>query len=92
MTNFSFSGSADRIFSFLDFLSVEPTAVALFLSWMMPSVPIGGSFQMLRKIDRADGIVGESQGHSVMRNTLIYAALPESYTILALLGAIRTVL
>ena len=42
MTNFSFSGSADRIFSFLDFLSVEPTAVALFLSWMMPSVPIGG--------------------------------------------------
>ena len=47
---------------------------------------------MLRKIDRADGIVGESQGHSVMRNTLIYAALPESYTILALVGAIRTVL
>ena len=47
---------------------------------------------MLKKIDRADGIVGESQGNSVMRNTLIYATLPESYTILALVGAIRTML
>ena len=40
----------------------------------------------------ANGIVGESQGHSVMTNTLIYAALPESYTILAPVGAIGTVL
>lgn len=40
----------------------------------------------------ANGIVGESQGHSVMTNTLIYAALPESYTILVLVCAIRTVL
>ena len=32
----------------------------------------------------ANGIVGESQGHSVMTNTLIYAALPEFYAILAL--------
>ena len=47
---------------------------------------------MLRKIDRADGIVGESQGHSVMRNTLIYAALPELYAILALVGSIMAVL
>lgn len=40
----------------------------------------------------ANGIVGESQGHSVMTNTLIYAALPEFYAILALAGAIMTVL
>ncbi len=40
----------------------------------------------------ANGIVGESQGHSVMTNTLIYAALPEFYAILALVGAIMSVL
>lgn len=40
----------------------------------------------------ANGIVGESQGHSVMTNTLIYAALPEFYSILALVGAIMSVL
>lgn len=40
----------------------------------------------------SNGIVGESQGHSVMTNTLIYAALPEFYAILALVGAIMTVL
>ena len=40
----------------------------------------------------ANVIVGESQGHSVMTNTLIYAALPEFYAILALVGAIMTVL
>ena len=40
----------------------------------------------------ANGIVGESQGHNVMTNTLIYAALPEFYAILALVGAIMTVL
>ena len=40
----------------------------------------------------ANGIVGESQSHSVMTNTLIYAALPEFYAILALVGAIMTVL
>jgi len=36
----------------------------------------------------ANGIVGVSQGHDVMVNTLIYAALPEFYAILALLAAI----
>ena len=40
----------------------------------------------------ANGIVGESQGHSVMTNTLIYAALPEFYAILALVGSIMAVL
>ena len=40
----------------------------------------------------ANGIVGESQGHRVMPNTLIYAALPEFYAILALVGAIMSVL
>ena len=40
----------------------------------------------------ANGIVGESQGHSVMTNTLIYAALPEFYVILALVGSIMAVL
>ena len=40
----------------------------------------------------ADGIVGESLGHSVMTSTLVYAALPEFYAILALVGAIMAVL
>ncbi len=36
----------------------------------------------------ANGIVGLSQGHDVFTNTLIYAALPEFYAILALVGAL----
>ena len=36
----------------------------------------------------ANGIVGISQGHDVQTNTMIYAALPEFYAILALVGAL----
>ena len=36
----------------------------------------------------ANGIVGVSQGHDVVTNTLIYAALPEFYAILGLVGAL----
>lgn len=36
----------------------------------------------------ANGIVGISDGHNVLVNTLIYAALPEFYAILGLIGAI----
>ena len=36
----------------------------------------------------ANGIVGVSQGHNVLTNTLIYAALPEFYAILGLVGAL----
>lgn len=36
----------------------------------------------------ANGIVGVSQGHKVLTNTLIYAALPEFYAILGLVGAL----
>lgn len=36
----------------------------------------------------ANGIINISQGHSVFANTLIYAALPEFYAILGLVGAI----
>ena len=36
----------------------------------------------------ANGIVGVSQGHDVFTNTLIYAALPEFYAILGLVGSI----
>ena len=36
----------------------------------------------------ANGIVGISQGHNVFPNTLIYAALPEFYAILGLVGAL----
>ena len=36
----------------------------------------------------ANGIVGVSQGHNVMVNTLIYAALPDFYAILGLVGAL----
>ncbi len=38
----------------------------------------------------ANGIVGVSQGHNVFVNTLIYAALPEFYAILGLVGALIT--
>ena len=36
----------------------------------------------------ANGIEGISQGHDVFTNTLIYAALPEFYAILGLVGAL----
>ena len=36
----------------------------------------------------ANGIVGLAQGHNVMAQTLIYAALPELYGILALVAVI----
>ena len=36
----------------------------------------------------ANSIVGISQGHNVFTNTLIYAALPEFYAILGLVGAL----
>ena len=36
----------------------------------------------------ANGIINISQGHNVVANTLIYAALPEFYAILGLVGAI----
>ena len=36
----------------------------------------------------ANGIVGVSQGHDVQTNTMIYAALPEFYAILALVAAL----
>jgi len=36
----------------------------------------------------ANGIVGVSQGHNVLVNTLIYGALPEFYAILSLIAAI----
>ena len=36
----------------------------------------------------ANGIVGMSQGHDVQTNTMIYAALPEFYAILALVATL----
>lgn len=36
----------------------------------------------------ANGVVGISEGHDVFVNTLIYAALPEFYAILGVVGAI----
>ena len=36
----------------------------------------------------ANGIIGMSQGHDVQTNTMIYAALPEFYAILALIAAL----
>ncbi len=36
----------------------------------------------------ANGIIGISQGHDVMTQTLIYAALPEFYAILSLVAAL----
>jgi len=36
----------------------------------------------------ANGIIGISQGHDVQTNTMIYAALPEFYAILALVASL----
>ncbi|MCR5003140.1 MAG: ATPase [Bacteroidales bacterium] len=36
----------------------------------------------------ANGITGLSQGHDVLTNTMIYAALPEFYAILSLISAL----
>ena len=36
----------------------------------------------------ANGIIGISQGHDVQTNTMIYAAVPEFYAILALIAAL----
>ena len=36
----------------------------------------------------ANGIIGISQGHDVQTNTMIYAAFPEFYAILALVAAL----
>ncbi len=36
----------------------------------------------------ANGIIGISQGHDVFTNTIIYAALPEFYAILALIASL----
>ena len=36
----------------------------------------------------ANGIIGISQGHDVQTNTMIYAACPEFYAILALIAAL----
>ena len=40
----------------------------------------------------ANGIIGMSQGHDVQTNTMIYAALPEFYAILGLVGALMLTL
>ena len=39
----------------------------------------------------ANGIIGISQGHDVQTNTMIYAAFPEFYAILALVGALMPI-
>ena len=36
----------------------------------------------------SNGIIGISEGHDVQTNTMIYAALPEFYAILAFLAAL----
>lgn len=36
----------------------------------------------------ANGIIGISQGHDIQTNTMVYAALPEFYAILALVAAL----
>ena len=49
-----------------------------------------GNYMVLSALPATQGIgiVGISQGHDVFTNTLIYAALPEFYAILGLVGAL----
>ncbi|MBR3303221.1 MAG: ATPase [Bacteroidales bacterium] len=75
--------------AFLVWLSKDFAANGLLLFAVGISV---GALCLLSSIRQgkvcANGIVGVSQGHNVFTNTLIYAALPEFYAILGLVGAL----
>ncbi len=60
-----------------------------FLMWLGKDFAADGAMSAIRQGQVcANGIVGISQGHDVQTNTMIYAALPEFYAILALVAAL----
>ena len=69
----------------------EKSSSYMILSAMPATQGLYGFVAFLMWISKdfaADGIVGISQGHDVQTNTMIYAALPEFYAILALVAAL----
>ena len=58
-----------------------------FILWLSKDLAANGPLYFGVGVS-VNGIVGISQGHNVMTNTMIYAALPEFYAILALLASI----
>lgn len=75
-------------FMLLSKMKADPTA-GLLIFGVGLAVGLGCMISAIRQGQVcANGIVGVSQGHNVFTNTLIYAALPEFYAILALVGAL----
>ena len=67
----------------------KATATPLMMAAVGISVGLACLFSAIRQGQVcADGIQGTAQGHDVMVNTMIYAALPEFYAILGLVVAI----
>ncbi|MBQ0043864.1 MAG: ATPase [Bacteroidales bacterium] len=82
------------LYGFVAFLMWPKTAVAMAESgflYFAVGLAVGAVclFSAIRQGQVcANGIVGISQGHDVQTNTMIYAALPEFYAILALVASL----
>ena len=79
------------LYGFLAFLLHFSKAAENGLLWFGVGIGVGivCLFSAIRQGQVcANGIVGISQGHDVQTNTMIYAALPEFYAILALVAAL----
>ena len=77
------------LYGFLAFLLHFSKAAENGLLWFGVGIGVGlvCLFSAIRQGQVcANGIVGMSQGHDVQTNTMIYAALPEFYAILALVA------
>ncbi len=77
------------LYGFLAFLLHFSKAATDGLMWLCVGIAVGlvCLFSAIRQGQVcANGIVGVSQGHDVKTNTMIYAALPEFYAILALVA------
>ena len=84
------------LYGFLGYFMLKGVLVAE-ITWLQAAAVFGAGlglglvclFSAIRQGQVcANGITGISQGHDVMTNTMIYAALPEFYAILALVGAL----
>ena len=79
------------LYGFLAFLLHFSKAAENGLLWFGVGIGVGlvCLFSAIRQGQVcANGIVGMSQGHDVQTNTMIYAAFPEFYAILALVAAL----
>lgn len=83
--------STQGLYGFVAFLmsTAKPATSGLLMLGIGAAVGFICLFSAIRQGQvAANGINGISQGHDVMVNTMIYAALPEFYAILALIAAL----